>query len=82
MSREQRIPEENFHSKQHLNRSKKSDQIFLSDSGVVWSEGLLPKCNSPCSSNSTEEAYFYVDTPTGILGGIYASIANWTISIS
>ncbi|MCH7561316.1 MAG: VCBS repeat-containing protein, partial [Thaumarchaeota archaeon] len=62
--------------------NQSSGQTFLNDSGVIWTEGSLPKCNSPCSSNSTEVAYFYVDTPTGILGGIYASIANWTISIS
>ena len=59
-----------------------SGQTYLNDSGVDWNEGNLSRCTSPCLSNSTEESYFYVDTPTGILGGVYASIANWTISLS
>ena len=62
--------------------NQSSGQTLLNDSGIIWPEGSLPRCNSPCSSNSTEEAYFYVDTPTGIIGGVYASIANWTISLS
>ena len=62
--------------------NQSSGQTSLNDSGVNWAEGSLPKCNSPCSSNRTEVAYFYVDTPIGILGGVYASIANWTISLS
>ena len=62
--------------------NQSSGQTSLNDSGIVWSGGSLPKCNSPCSSNITEAAYFYVDTPTGILGGVYASVANWTIAIS
>jgi hypothetical protein len=59
-----------------------SGQTYLNDSGVDWSEGNLARCTSPCSSNSTEVAYFYVDTPTGILSGVYNSIANWSIEIS
>lgn len=62
--------------------SQSSGQIPLADSGVIWNDGSLTKCVSPCSSNSTEAAYFYVDTPTGIIGGVYASIANWTILLS
>jgi len=62
--------------------NKTFGQIPLNDSGVNWNEGSLLTCVEPCSSNSTEFAYFYVDTPTGIFAGVYTGISNWTISLS
>jgi len=57
-------------------------QTRLNSSGIDWNEGILSKCTAPCSTNSTETMYFYVDTPAGIIGGVYSSIVNWTIAIS
>ncbi len=74
------IPNNKFMIDNETNQS--SGQTYLSSSGVDWSEGNLSRCISPCSSNTTEQAYFYVDTPASILAGVYTSIANWTISLS
>ena len=74
------IPRDNFMIDYETGQS--SNQTYLNDSGVDWAEGSLLRCTYPCSTNSTEFAYVYVDTPTGILAGVYSSISEWVISLS
>jgi len=61
--------------------SQSSGQTYLNDSGVTWSGGSLPRCTSPCSTNSTENAYFYADIPA-TLPLVYTSISEWAMSFS
>ena len=59
-----------------------SGQTYLVEAtGTAFSDFTLPKCTSPCSSNSSEQIYFYMDVPiTSPL--TYTQSKSWSIAIS
>jgi len=64
--------------------SQTTGQTYLNISGnpSIYSSLILNKCTSPCSSNSTDILYFYLDTPNVLSNGNYNSENDWLFTIS